>query len=259
MQNTVRRCITNPNPNLNPNQTKRNNTGIMCGDTDTYMNNGNDLYSESRQYRLAFQGDGNLVLYSGNRAIWHSSTYNNGGYFKLQSDGHALILRSNANGALTWRTGVYGYPKTFIIVQNDGNVVEYDSTNLKAVWNSGTSRNSDKANVDLEEARKQCYTASPTPAPIANPTLSPSATPTLKPSAQPSAGPTKWSQFFVNGDRPSEYSTKFSLKGANNDITTLARGGGLSCKTQKSALSGFRFMSGFDGNLDSDAQFKYNW
>ena len=74
--------------------------GVMCPDTEFAMQNGKDLYSPSKNFRLAFQSDGNLVLYMkglfGEVAQWNSKTYPNwGGSFKFQSDGHGLKIILN--------------------------------------------------------------------------------------------------------------------------------------------------------------------
>ena len=229
--------------------------GVFCGDTETAMRNGNDLYSESGQYRLAFQSDGNLVLYDGGSAIWATGTSNNADKVGLYNDGHFIATK---NGQAKWTTNRYGYPKTFLSVQNDGNIVEYDWTNLNAVWASNTARNSRRGNVDINVVRKQCYTNSPTPAPIADPTQQPTAKPTFKPSAQPSPGPTKWTALYADAERPLLKGNKFRLNDwGENKITTLARGGGISYKDQKSALSGIKIES-FDGYSGS-SQLYYNW
>ena len=228
--------------------------GVMCADTQLRMQNGNDLYSESRQYRLSFQSDGNAVIYNGNSAIWNSNTYNNGDTASFQSDGHLLIHK---NGHLTWRTGVYGYAKSFLIMQNDGNLVEYNYDNLQAIWNSGSSRRSDRENISLQTAKDGCYTSSPTPAPIANPTLQPSAVPSKQPTPVPTAVPTKYVTFF-NGERPLLKANSFPLNNyGENNINTLARSEGISCKNQKSALAGIKIHN-HDG-WSGQGQFFYNW
>jgi len=101
------------------------------------------------------QGDGNLVVYSiAGSPVWASNTVGNpGAYLELAPDG-ALVVHSptvtplwSGNSILVERAqltdGLFlsstsnGYT---LIMQNDGNLVEYDSANV-AVWSSGTSGN----------------------------------------------------------------------------------------------------------------------
>ena len=66
---------------------------------------GQQLQTANRKYSLIMQADGNLVLYSPNRAIWNS--------------------------------GTPGRPGSYLYMQQDGNLVIYDTSN-RAIWNSGT-------------------------------------------------------------------------------------------------------------------------
>jgi hypothetical protein len=63
---------------------------------------------------VTFQSDGNLVLYSGDAAQWASNT--------------------------TWGCGVWNSYVCVLDIQNDGNVVIYNSLSLSAVWATGTQR-----------------------------------------------------------------------------------------------------------------------
>ena len=50
---------------------------------------------------LEMQGDGNLVLYTGNQPIWSSNTYNHpGAFFAVQDDGNIVVY--DANGSPLW-------------------------------------------------------------------------------------------------------------------------------------------------------------
>jgi hypothetical protein len=163
----------------------------MCPDTEFAMQNGKDLYSPSGEFRLAFQSDGNLVLYQKgwwDSAIWDSKAWPNwGGGFKFQGDGHAIIYNGNN---LKWKNDRNGNPNSFLVVQNDGNLVQYDRGTLKPIWSSNSARNGKQSNIAVSELAKQCFTASPTLNPIPSPTEKPSAKPTEFPISNPTKAPT---------------------------------------------------------------------
>ncbi len=94
------------------------------------------LSSGNGKYRLVLQTDGNLVLYSGNKAVWHSRTYGKGSSrLVLQSDGNLVLYRSD--GRALWHTRTNGKPANRLVLQSDGNLVLYTATN-KALWNTRT-------------------------------------------------------------------------------------------------------------------------
>jgi len=95
-----------------------------------------DVRGTYPKYRLALQGDGNLVLYlnSTNESLWSSRTgansTNNRCYLVLQADGN-LVLRAlrNATGTVDeyWATHDVicpGQQSPVLILQSDGNIVE---------------------------------------------------------------------------------------------------------------------------------------
>ena len=123
--------------------------------------------SDSTVTKLIMQSDGNLVEYnSSGTAVWNTGTYGNSGdYLSLLPDGN-LVIYSSTNTML-WSSGTafnpthldtvskdlpYGimYPGQSIesdnlefrlVLQSDGNLVEYDSSN-QPIWNTGTYGNS---------------------------------------------------------------------------------------------------------------------
>ncbi len=98
------------------------------------------LMSSSGQYKLAMQGDGNFVLYTGQRALWQTKTYPNpGARVIMQTDGNLVVY--NASGGALWASGTAGHSGASLAVQNDGNVVVY-ATNGQALWNTGTTSSS---------------------------------------------------------------------------------------------------------------------
>lgn len=54
---------------------------------------------------LAYQGDGNLVLYAGSQPIWASMTFHNPGHLEMQGDGNLVIY--NKEGAPVWASGSF--------------------------------------------------------------------------------------------------------------------------------------------------------
>ena len=94
------------------------------------------LVSENGAYVFILQVDGNLVLYTGAKALWASGT--NGKAVKeciMQTDGN-LVLYGYDNNAV-WASGTNGKPGSHLIVQNDGNVVIYFP---EAIWATNTDQ-----------------------------------------------------------------------------------------------------------------------
>lgn len=97
---------------------------------------GQQLQTANRTYRLAFQDDGNLVLYSPNRALWSSNTHSTDAmYVTLQDDGNLVIYDSNRRPI--WNTVTFGHPSSNLTIQQDGNLVLYNSSE-QATWNTRT-------------------------------------------------------------------------------------------------------------------------
>jgi hypothetical protein len=102
------------------------------------MLQGQQLETADRHYRLTFQQDGNLVLYSNttNRALWNSSTHSRGAKFAtLQDDGNLVIY--DGNHRAIWNTVTFGNGSSRLIIQQDGNLVLYNSANRPS-WNTVT-------------------------------------------------------------------------------------------------------------------------
>ncbi len=106
------------------------------------------LQSANGQYFAVFQTDGNLVVYRGTPAanggaIWASNTGGKapGGSVQMQGDGNLLVYAPGA--APQWASGTDGAgvnrPMT-LIMQNDGNLVIYDSQGGEALWSTQTGR-----------------------------------------------------------------------------------------------------------------------
>ena len=132
-------------------------TGSSCG----YLPAGNAIVagdviqSCDGRFALEAQTDGNLVLYQSSSVLWTTYTnYNPGGAaLVMQNDGNLVLYDKNANPlsggtygsgqttiyapAGTLPAGTYGSPADYLKVQNDGNVVVYNSSNV-AIWATNT-------------------------------------------------------------------------------------------------------------------------
>lgn len=105
------------------------------------MNSGWYLTSRNGKFRLVMQGDGNLVLYSGSRALWHTGTNGNpGAYFLVQADGN-LVVYSSANKALWHSRTVRNVDAVVLVMQNDANLVSYGfiGDDVRVLWHSVTA------------------------------------------------------------------------------------------------------------------------
>jgi subtilisin family serine protease len=98
---------------------------------------GQSLSSGDGKYRLVMQGDGNLVIYSPNRAIWSTNTQGRSiGFFVLQGDGNMVIYGSNS--VPFWASWTQNRGGNALYMQGDGNLVLYDPQ-FRPIWNSGTA------------------------------------------------------------------------------------------------------------------------
>lgn len=107
------------------------------------LSSGQFMLSPDGRRQLLMQGDGNLVLYSPNGAIWHTGTFGNpGAFFVYQADSNLVIY--SAAGTPLWSSGTMrpgpGWPSytTRLVLQSDSNLVLYKST-AGAAWDSRTS------------------------------------------------------------------------------------------------------------------------
>ena len=94
------------------------------------------IVSPNGKYRLIMQGDGNLVLYSPNRAIWWTSTQNTGAnFFIVQGDGNMVIY---SPARYVWASWTQNRGAKTLYLQDDGNLVLYDAS-FRPIWNSETA------------------------------------------------------------------------------------------------------------------------
>ncbi len=112
-------------------------SGILGAATEMYE--GDIINSANGLYHLAYQGDGNLVLYDpGWLPLWASNTFAAPGTVAMQADGNLVIY--DVNGALAWVLGAgTGRPGVHLMVQDDGDLVLLDE-NDQPLWATNTGQ-----------------------------------------------------------------------------------------------------------------------
>lgn len=97
---------------------------------------GQSLASGDGRYKLVMQGDGNLVLYSPNRALWSTGTHGRTpGLFAMQGDGN-LVLYGLDNKPY-WASWTQNTGANALYMQGDGNLVLYNSQSVP-IWHTRT-------------------------------------------------------------------------------------------------------------------------
>lgn len=143
-------CLLSSVLSTTRNHNKKSKKGLSTWKPDTIRSEdkqGFQLESDNGKYVARIQDDGNFVVYSMKdkdnvkNAIWNSGTNGKGkGPYRvtMQEDGN-LVVYDSTNAAL-WnsQTNGKGTPDYKLIMQDDGNLVVYDKTG-KATWNSGTA------------------------------------------------------------------------------------------------------------------------
>jgi hypothetical protein len=95
---------------------------------------GQKIVSPDGRFRFILQGDGNLVLYMGSRALWNSNTVGSRtDRLVMQGDGNLVMYRGSTP---VWYSRTDGRPGAYLAIQNDGNVVIYQGS--AARWSTGT-------------------------------------------------------------------------------------------------------------------------
>jgi len=108
---------------------------------------GQSWTSPDGRFTLSFQTDGNFVLYQGTKAIWDINktiqmpspwTPWRAGF---QLDGNLVVYWKSGGYAspetAIWDTNTQGNSGSVLKIQNDGNVVIYNSAG-KAIWDTNT-------------------------------------------------------------------------------------------------------------------------
>lgn len=104
--------------------------------SDQVLFPGQALYTADRHYRLVAQTDGNIVLYTPNRAIWASNTYLRH-YDRIVVQGDGNIVAYNGDNYPIWSSKTNGSAGNNFVLQGDGNLVLYSPS--RPVWATNTS------------------------------------------------------------------------------------------------------------------------
>lgn len=101
----------------------------------TRLNNGDSM--TAGPYTLRMQGDGNLVLAGpGNKLVWSSGTSKRGHHAILQPDGVFVVFHTGDNTKPIWSTKTHSPGARLRLQGSDGNLVLYNPTTNKALWDA---------------------------------------------------------------------------------------------------------------------------
>lgn len=98
------------------------------------LGSGNAIQSPGGAYQFDMQTDGNLVEYGPSGALWATYTSSPGAYLVNQGDGNLVVY--NTTGTAIWASGTNGQGAANLVVQTDGNVVDYKGSS--AIWSTYT-------------------------------------------------------------------------------------------------------------------------
>lgn len=94
------------------------------------------LETADRRYRMVLQNDGNLVLYSPERALWTTQTNgSSAAYLAMQPDGNLVLY--NSSDQPIWQSGTSDRGITALVLQQDGNLVTYQGMAVPT-WDTRT-------------------------------------------------------------------------------------------------------------------------
>ena len=133
--NTQNKPTWNTNTWLSSSQLSIPNNILKSG----LLYKGQQLESPNGRYKLIFQDDGNLVLYSPFRAVWNSNSWNMPTrYTVMQGDGNLVIYDFNKKSY--WNSSTWGRGESRLTVQDDGNLVIYSSKGSPTWWSNTIGR-----------------------------------------------------------------------------------------------------------------------
>ena len=93
---------------------------------------GDQLTSTNGLFSLVYQTDGNLCMYNWlSQPYWSIGINGSPGQAIYQTDGNFCVY--DGTGTCVWATMVYGYGNGTLTLQNNGNLVVFESSNNNAV------------------------------------------------------------------------------------------------------------------------------
>jgi cell wall-associated NlpC family hydrolase len=98
---------------------------------------GSSLVSPGGAFQLVMQPTGNLVEASPVGPLWATDTSSPGAYLVNQPTGNLVLV--SAVGQILWSSGTAGAGASTLIIQDDGNVVDYEGSVDIPIWATGTS------------------------------------------------------------------------------------------------------------------------
>jgi hypothetical protein len=136
--NAITRASDNANILASKTPASVNVTQIDVLPSNQTLSAGQSLVSFNVRFRLAMQGDGNLVLYGNNmRPLWASNTSGTGANrVVMQGDGNLVVY--TASNKAVWDSHTAGQGASRLVMQDDGNLVVYNSSNTPT-WYTRTS------------------------------------------------------------------------------------------------------------------------
>lgn len=112
--------------------------GVLPSGAALFQNQ--SVFSDNGKYYAVMQSDGNFVMYRTDGVV-RFATYQFGSFLAMQTDGN-LVEYNSASQPLWW-TSTAGYPGAFMNVQDDGNLVVY-SAGSTPLWNIGPDAAADE-------------------------------------------------------------------------------------------------------------------
>jgi hypothetical protein len=94
------------------------------------------LRSADGRFTLYMQGDGNLVVYFYNQALWASNTCCDASIDRCIMQGDGNLVLYDVNNSPRWSSGTWGFPGSLLVMQSDGNLVIYQGSTPR--WASNT-------------------------------------------------------------------------------------------------------------------------
>ncbi|GAA0570573.1 hypothetical protein HPO96_33200 [Kribbella sandramycini] len=91
---------------------------------------GQYILSKNKQFKFIMQGDGNAVLYKGKTALWSTATNRKASVLVMQKNGDLQVVSGKT---AVWRSNTGTSANARLVVQNDNNLVIYNTRN-KPNW-----------------------------------------------------------------------------------------------------------------------------